>query len=306
MEKTKFNLDGLKMPTKNEMDKYRSLVTDELLADISIRNFLKKNDLDISFVDKHIALLMQMQEENIPCKNCKGFLKCEKMPKGYTTTILNEDDGWDVGYVKCEKHEEIYPLLSNYIYRDFVDEWLFAMPDSVALNVNTRPVVLKGINVLQSYLANQNTNGLYINGGSGTGKSYIACALTNYLIKEKAVKVAFVNVRNFIADCISTFDNYSKENYVAKQIALLQNVDVLVLDDLGGEKVSEWSTHSVLFEILDYRAQLKKLTFITSMYDIEQLKRLYGNNMKSERFISRLEALTEVVELKGVDLFKKW
>lgn len=306
MEKTKFNLEGLKMPSQNEMDKYRSLVTDELLADVSIQEFLKKNNLDISFVNKHLALLIQMQEENEACKTCKGFLKCAKLPKGYTTTLSNDNDEWEINYVKCSKHEEVYPLLSNYVYRDFVDEWLYAMPENIALNTNTRPVVLKGIEVLQEFMTSKKAVGLYIEGGSGTGKSYIACALTNYLIKESNVKVSFVNVRNFIADCISTFDNYSKENYVSKQISLLQNVDVLVLDDLGGEKVSEWSTHSVLFEILDYRAQLGKLTFITSMYDIDQLKRLYGNNMKSERFISRIQALTRGIELKGVDLFKKW
>ncbi len=288
------------MPPKEQMDSYRSAITDELLADASVRKFIDDNKLDESFISKHLVLLLQMQEENRPCKECDGYLKCKKVPQGYSTTLVkNEYDDWELSYSKCSYHEDLAPLLSNYYYRDFTDSWLFNSLDQVSINAGKKKTISGCLNIL----SNDSKHGLYIQGKSGTGKTYLAVALCNDLIRVYNYRVAYVNVRNFIQDCVASFG--SKEDYTAKQVDILQHIDVVVFDDIGAEKVTEWSIQNVLFSIIDYRSQANMLTLFTSMYSLADLQKLYGgNNPKSERIINRIMALADPVELRGIDLIR--
>ena len=78
----------------------------------------------------------------------------------------------------------------------------------------------------------------------------------------------------------------------------VKNADVLVLDNLGEEKQSEWVRDDVISSIIDYRNRNNKLTFITSCFSLEELEKMYNvsktnseaGKMKASKFIEKIKA----------------
>ena len=57
--------------------------------------------------------------------------------------------------------------------------------------------------------------------------------------------------------------SFSKENYV-KLMDTVKNADILVLDNLGEEKQSEWVRDDVIGTIIDYRSKNNRFRQICS------------------------------------------
>ena len=80
----------------------------------------------------------------------------------------------------------------------------------------------------------------------------------------------------------------------------------MVIDDIGGENVTNWSRDEILSSTLAYRNQNNKVTFFTSQYSISQLKSLYmlkqGDKLRVERLLDRMKAVSQEIVLKGSDL----
>ena len=85
----------------------------------------------------------------------------------------------------------------------------------------------------------------------------------------------------------------------------LENVDLLLIDDIGAEKVTEWGRDEILGTILQKRMNNYKTTFFTSNLTLEQLEEhLIINSsgdevFKARRIIERIKKLTEDMELKS-------
>lgn len=119
---------------------------------------------------------------------------------------------------------------------------------------------------VERFMENRHTNGIYFIGGVGSGKTYLSAAIANTVIcrwhipKWEAERVANGNpVRSFSVRFTSAVDlfeklkgAYSKGNSGEDITGEYKNVPLLVLDDLGAEKTTDW-TRERLFEIIDYR-----------------------------------------------------
>lgn len=124
---------------------------------------------------------------------------------------------------------------------------------------------------------------------SGTGKSHLAFAMLN-TINEKSeelnkdkgqmrcLAVSFNELLTRIKQAIS--DGHNQEGYY---LELLNKADVLLIDDLGTGKPSEYETN-ILFSILESRSE-EKATIITTNLDTQKLLKKYDN-----RIVSRLKA----------------
>ena len=89
------------------------------------------------------------------------------------------------------------------------------------------------------------------------------------------------------------------------RIAYLEDVDLLLIDDIGAEKVTEWSRDEILGTILQHRMNNYKTTFFTSNLTMEELEShlIMNSNtdeiVKARRIIERICQLTEDMELLG-------
>lgn len=148
------------------------------------------------------------------------------------------------------------------------------------------------------------TNGLYISGEFGIGKTYLNCAMANELaLRGKSVAI-FKTLELY---------EYLKNNRDQNQIIQTQLIecDVLIIDDLGREPMmpyASWFTFEFLYLVLNTRYLKRKHLIINSNLSIiqylEMLKRLErkieSNNM-SFRFLDIFKSsLLEIDLLKEV------
>ena len=78
-----------------------------------------------------------------------------------------------------------------------------------------------------------------------------------------------------------------------------------MIDDIGAEKVTEWSRDEILGTILQERMTNHKVTFLTSNFNIEELENHLSckgeDVIKARRIIERIKQLTEDMELISIN-----
>ncbi len=155
---------------------------------------------------------------------------------------------------------------------------------------------------------------LYI-GPCGVGKTHLAVAVLQELIRKKRVPCYFYDFRELIRDIQSTYtpDSHLTETEV---LAPIFQREVLVLDELGAKRTSAWVEETIFF-IINNRYNNKKLTIFTSNYldrDEEEEDRRDSYYKKGEdslvdrigiRLRSRLYEMCKLVEMWGEDYRRK-
>jgi DNA replication protein DnaC len=128
-------------------------------------------------------------------------------------------------------------------------------------------------------------------GPVGTGKTYAAYGAIQALVQSGArCRWECITEAGFVAklrprpriDSEEEFERYSK-------------VAVLVIDDMGASKDTEWAAEQN-YRLLDHRYAWNKPTIITSNLLPRELEPTLG-----ERVASRLRAMTTTVSFKGAD-----
>lgn len=107
-------------------------------------------------------------------------------------------------------------------------------------------------------LMDRKRNGLLIAGGYGSGKTHLAAAVSNALM-DRGIPVLFGTSISHFDSIRSDFENTGINHYLAK----MKSASVLVIDDLGKEKKSDW-TRQVLFDVVNYRYEHKLPIIITT------------------------------------------
>ncbi|HHV32213.1 MAG TPA: ATP-binding protein [Clostridiales bacterium] len=142
-----------------------------------------------------------------------------------------------------------------------------------------------------------NWRGLLITGPVGTGKTHLAAAIANKLIKE-LYTVMFGNITDIITLVKSTYSKDSEVSEMQVIQTLTQDVDLLVIDDLGKEYSSK-NTNTVLYQIINRLYEDEKPIIITTNYNSEQLKSKFGE--RGEAIVSRITEMTVPIIMTGED-----
>lgn len=141
----------------------------------------------------------------------------------------------------------------------------------------------------------ENKNGLCFIGPPGTGKSHLAYGILNSLL-AKGVPGVCGSVPE-VMDLLRPQAGPGQDTQ--ERLELLKTLDVVILDDLGAERSTEWVTER-LYVIINARYNEILPTIITSNLELEELEKLPG----WERITSRLFEMCHLVLVDGPDYRK--
>lgn len=193
------------------------------------------------------------------CKKCRnGFIRIPK---------LAPDIGWSSKACVCKIEAESLRMCLYLLTKSNIPQGYLQVNPLKILADN--PLLLESNSLLTIQLLNSYTkidaykNWAYISGEVGVGKTHIAVALAQlFLLKKQAVY--FTNVAKLLDDLRPDSENKTK---------IMQKVltsKILILDDIGKEKLSEWVAEK-LFIIINERYAWDRKTILTSNVSIEEL-----------------------------------
>lgn len=144
------------------------------------------------------------------------------------------------------------------------------------------------VNECKKFLHNGKSNGksLFITGAYGCGKTHLAVAICRELLKLKThPSIIFKTGAELLLDIRKSFgnDNTSEDEVVSTYT----NPDVLVIDDLGAEKATDWA-RTTLYVIIDRRDREMLPTIITSNLSLMEIKDILGGRIASRIANSRI------------------
>lgn len=112
--------------------------------------------------------------------------------------------------------------------------------------------------------------GLLLWGNCGTGKTHLAIAIVKELIRQKGARCLFRGYSSLLKQIQGTYSRQmiadEETGVILTEYSILRDVtdvDVLVLDDLGAEKSSEWAL-SMLYHVINERYNERRTTIITT------------------------------------------
>lgn len=108
--------------------------------------------------------------------------------------------------------------------------------------------------------------GILFYGGVGTGKSFLACCIANALI-EKLVPVSVTNFPRILNKLQGFGFGEERQEFIDK----LQRYKLLVIDDLGVERDTSYSTEQV-YNVIDTRSRSGMPLIITTNLSMDDLK----------------------------------
>lgn len=155
--------------------------------------------------------------------------------------------------------------------------------------------------------AGQCGTSLFVTGPRGTGKTHFLCACISKQVENKARSgeldalfnpkkqaIKFLPVPELMLEFKQSYDPDSnlKEGDILEKYA---RADLLVLDDLGAERVSNWSIQ-MLYLLIDRRYRDMKQTLISSNLSLSDIAKKLD-----DRIASRIMETCKIIKFQGKD-----
>ena len=250
---------------------------------------LEKNNLSIQ---QNMQALLQ-----------KGGFPADYLDRIYTCPKCRDKGTYDGKWCECfrrkmlnvaaEELNSVSPLkLSDF---DSFRLDLYSDEKDQMLGTSHREFMKRNLDFCRSYAEQFTTSseGIFMNGGTGLGKTHLSLAIANEVLK-RGFNVVYGSVPELLRILDREFFGRSDENTMVP----LTECDLLILDDLGAEMEKPLYT-SLVYELINTRTNRGLPTIVNSNLGVNDLKTRY-----QDRIWSRLFSF-EVLMFVGQDVRRK-
>lgn len=135
----------------------------------------------------------------------------------------------------------------------------------------------------------EKNQGLLFYGGVGTGKTYAAACIANYLLSRRrsVVMTSFVKL-------LESMMNFKEDDSVL--ISRLNRAKLLIIDDLGAERSTDFALEKV-YNIVDSRYRAKLPVILTTNLSMDEL--MQATDIRYTRIYDRIFEMCYPLEFVG-------
>ncbi|WP_297888399.1 ATP-binding protein [Sulfurihydrogenibium sp.] len=193
---------------------------------------------------------MKFVEEKVKCNIC-------------------QDRGWvykDGGVVKCECQYNLNNFQVNSSLNIPKKYFHASLDNFLDAGIYSRKLILEKI---KEYIYSDEIDegrGFFFYGRNGVGKTHLAVAILKELYKLKGITGMFYDTRILLYDLKATFEGNSSTRELLDSVV---KAPILVLDDLGQERLSDWAK-DILHYVIISRYNEKLPVIITSNISLEK------------------------------------
>ena len=228
---------------------------------------------------------------------------------GYKIQDLEEEEHFcplcqDTGYVDGKKCQCFLKLQGELLYRqsrmgavlereNFSKFQLERFDNIEKLGQCGNKTLREYMKEIRDYLTNyceeypKNNRSILFTGSTGTGKTYFLHSIAKALL-DRGVSVLYFTATGL-------FEYFSKRMREEDTEDYIEEVDVILIDDLGTEFANSFTT-SRFFALLNQRILDRKTMLISTNLNFKELRETY-----SDRVVSRFMSDYEIIPLYGKD-----
>ena len=136
----------------------------------------------------------------------------------------------------------------------------------------------------------EKNQGLLLWGDVGTGKTFAAACIANYLLERRTpvVMTSFVNL-------LASMQGFREDE--DKLITQLNRAKLLIIDDLGAERGTDFALEKV-YNIVDSRYRAKKPVILTTNLTLKEMKE--ATDIRYSRIYDRIFEVCYPMQFTGV------
>ena len=269
----------------NTIGSYKKFMSEKVLSDVEIIKFIRDNNFTKDDVENNLEKFYQFYISK------DTLLNIEHRPK-----LVYENKEVNIIYIETEEYRNKVESLktSNRVKTEFIPSRVLTYTfENLSRNREKGILATEIIKVCKNILSKQTTRGVYVYGPTGTGKTYLMGCIYNYF-KQNGKEPAILYYPEFIRKIKSKISNNSYDFY----IDLIRNEEILIIDDIGAENITEFIRDEVLGPIINHREAEKLPTFFSSNLSIDDLSELLSNGRttidktKALRIVERIHSLS--------------
>lgn len=269
----------------NTIGSYKKFMSEKVLSDVEIIKFIRDNNFTKDDVENNLEKFYQFYISK------DTLLNIEHRPK-----LVYENKEVNIVYIETEEYRNKVESLkiSNRVKTEFIPSRVLTYTfENLSRNREKGILATEIIKVCKNILSKQTTRGVYVYGPTGTGKTYLMGCIYNYF-KQNGKEPAILYYPEFIRKIKSKISNNSYDLY----IDLIRNEEILIIDDIGAENITEFIRDEVLGPIINHREAEKLPTFFASNLSIDDLSELLSNGRttidktKALRIVERIHSLS--------------
>ena len=269
----------------NTIGSYKKFMSEKVLSDVEIIKFIRDNNFTKDDVENNLEKFYQFYISK------DTLLNIEHRPK-----LVYENKEVNTVYIETEEYRNKVESLkiSNRVKTEFIPSRVLTYTfENLSRNREKGILATEIIKVCKNILSKQTTRGVYVYGPTGTGKTYLMGCIYNYF-KQNGKEPAILYYPEFIRKIKSKISNNSYDFY----IDLIRNEEILIIDDIGAENITEFIRDEVLGPIINHREAEKLPTFFSSNLSIDDLSELLSNGRttidktKALRIVERIHSLS--------------